>query len=67
MPSRRLRRSISIRTLSAKLTRRPYGVARSSSAGSSRACGSPTAVRAMAIASSWVNTGSSSTNANARR
>ena len=41
MPSRRLRRSSSSRTARAKPTRRPTGVVRSSSsAGSSRACGS---------------------------
>ena len=40
MPSRRLRRSSSLRTARAKLTRRPTGVVRSSPSGSSRACGS---------------------------
>ena len=54
-PSRRLRRSISVRTASAKRHPRPGSVPASSPAGSSRACGSPTARRAIASASGWVN------------
>ena len=57
IPSRRLRLSISSRTALAKQTRRPAGVSLLSAVGSSRACGSLTAVRAMASASAQVNTG----------